>query len=158
MNFKEYVEQQENLITESTPTVSDLINNFRKVFPYSKDSSVNVKHFSVTGEDTQDLSTKGQVSSEENPGHTYLCTAEFHREDTEIPFSLQNIGKVSCSCNAYRYNLSHPNTKNTVQSKPIPGYANIPNRVHNPDKNTGVCKHLFSFLHYLYNKGIIRNN
>lgn len=158
MNFKEYVEQFENVLVENTPTVNDLINNFRKVFPYSRDGNVNVKHFSVTGEDSEDLVAKGNVSSEENPGQSYVCTAEFHRENTELPFSLKNIGKVSCTCNAYRYNLSHPNAKNTVQSKPIPGYASIPNREHNPEKNVGVCKHLFSFLHFLYNKGIIRNN
>ena len=157
MNFAEYVKLQKGMLTEASPTLGDLVDNFRKVFPYSHDSKVSVKNFSVTGEDTEDMTAKGSVTSEENGGDTYLCVAEFHRDDTGVPFSLDNVGKVSCACNAYRYNLSHPNTKSDVQATPIPGYASISNSQRNPDKNTGVCKHLFAFLHFLYNKGIIRN-
>lgn len=158
MNFREYVEKHQNLMTEASPTVNDLIDNFRKVFPYSKDGNVKVKHFSVEGEDTEDMNATGSVSSEEHPDETYVCKAEFHRDNTDLPFTLKSAGKVSCTCNAYRYNLSHPNAKNGVQTKPIPGYSSIPNKIRNPEKNSGVCKHLFAFLHFLYNKGIIRNN
>ena len=114
--------------------------------------------FNIKGEDTDTLEATGTVSSESNPGESYVCMAKFNREDNELPFSLQNMCKVSCDCDAYRYNLSHPNTKNSSQAEPIPGYASIANKVRNPDKNVGVCKHLYAFLHFLYEKGIIRNN
>lgn len=156
MNFKDYVNKHLDLLNEAKGI--DLINNFKKVFPFSKENNLTVKHFNIKGEDTDTLEATGTVSSESNPGESYVCIAKFNREDNELPFSLQNMCKVSCDCDAYRYNLSHPNTKNSSQAEPIPGYASIANKVRNPDKNIGVCKHLYAFLHFLYEKGIIRNN
>lgn len=156
MNFKDYVNKHLDLLNEVKGI--DLINNFKKVFPFSKESNLTVKHFNIKGEDTDTLEATGTVSSESDPGKSYVCMAKFHREDNELPFSLQNMCKVSCDCDAYRYNLSHPNTKNSSQAEPIPGYASIANTIRNPDKNVGVCKHLYAFLHFLYEKGIIRNN
>lgn len=157
LNFKTYYEKETSVLNEDL-SINDLITNYRKVFPYSDENKVNVTHWVVDGKDTNDMMAKGTVSSEEHPGERYNCIANFHREDTEKPFAMSDIGKVSCSCRAYRYNLSHPNTKNKAQSEPAPGYASIPNRIRNPQKNSGVCKHLFAFLHFLYNKGLIRNN
>lgn len=157
MTFKYYFDTETKILNEEL-SISDLINNYRKVFPYSDENKVRIVHWKVDGKDTQDMVATGAISSEDNPGKTYNCVVNFHREDLEKPFNMADIGKVSCTCNAYRYNLSHPNTKNNAQTKPIPGYASIPNRIHNPSKNSSVCKHLFTFLHFLYNKGLIRNN
>ena len=157
-SFKNYA----NLITEGILvceqyTLQELIDNFRKVFPYAK-ADCNIQHFRKEGDDTTDMTCYGQVQSETNPGRHYDVVVSFHRDDTEIPFTIKNIGKVNCTCNAYRYNTSHPNTKNSNQQEPIPNYAHIPNKERNPGRHSTICKHLYSFLLFLYNKGIIRNN
>jgi len=157
MNFKNYIEKETAILTEAGQTINDLINNYRKVFPYSDENKIKIKHFKIEGENTEDMTVQGQVNSEEEPNKSYICTAQFHRDNTELPFKMDDIGKVTCNCNAYRYNLSHPNTKNSAQVAPIPSWASIANKEHNPKKYTGVCKHLFSFLHFLYTKGLIRN-
>ena len=35
MNFKNYIEKETAILTEAGQTINDLINNYRKVFPYS---------------------------------------------------------------------------------------------------------------------------
>ena len=156
MNFRDYVNEQSSLLNEVKAV--ELTKNFNKVFPYSNDNNINIKHFYIKGQDTDTLEATGAVSSESDPKKAYVCKVKLHRDDTKLPFSMENLCKVSCKCNAYRYNLSYPNTKNTSQVEPIPGYASISNSVRNPDKNVGVCKHLFAFLKFLRDKGIIRNN
>lgn len=159
MNFKEYINELSfmSALNESQLTLQDLVDNFRKVFPYS-DKEAKVIHYKTIGEDTNDMKCIGQVASEENPGKHYEVTALFHRDNIELPFSIKNLGKVNCTCNAYRYNISHPNKNTQNQSEPIPPYSSIPNKERNPHKESSVCKHLYSFLIFLYNKHIIRNN
>ena len=137
--------------------LQSMLDNYRKVFPYS-DKEARVLNYKVEGQDTQDMTCKGLVASESEPNKKYEVTVNFHRDDTENPFSIKNIGKVNCSCNAYRYNVSHPNRLKDAQSEPIPGFSSIPNRVRNPKKESSVCKHLYSFLIFLYNKHLIKNN
>ena len=159
MNFREYLESltKRSEINEAQMNLQNLVDNFRKVFPYS-DKEARVLNFRVDGKDTEDMRCTGIVASESDPGKRYEVTAEFHRDSVDNPFSIKNIGKVNCTCRAYRYNVSHPNRKNTVQAEPIQGYSSIPNRIRNPKKESTVCKHLYSFLIFLYNKNIIRNN
>lgn len=159
MNFGEYIESltPPKQVNESQITLQDLVDNFRKVFPYS-DKESHVINYHVDGKDTTDMKCKGLVASETDPSKHYEVMAEFHRDSEEVPFSIMNIGKVNCTCRAYRYNVSHPNRKNSVQSAPIPGFSSIPNRIRNPRRESTVCKHLYAFLIYLYNKGIIKNN
>ena len=158
MNFSEYMAcLQGRRIDEEVTSLQDMVDNFRKVFPYS-DKEARVANFHVEGKDTEEMKCTGIVISESDPSKRYTASVTFHRDDLEQPFSIMNIGKVNCTCNAYRYNTSHPNTKNSNQQEPIPNYAHIPNRERNPDRHSTVCKHLYSFLLFLYNKGIIRNN
>ncbi len=162
MKFSDYITMHAkyNILSEQEKTLQDLIDNFRNVFPYSK-KDLNIKHFRLENDpknpECTDFTAIGMVASESKPGVSYEVKATFHRDDTSLPFNIHNIGKVSCDCNAYRYNISHPNKQNNVQVEPIPSYASISNRVHNPDKIPSVCKHVYSFLIFLYNKGIIRN-
>lgn len=158
MNFKEYLDRlKQRNINEAQMDLQSMLDNYRKVFPYS-DKEAKVINYRIEGQDTQDMTCKGLVASESEPGKKYEITVNFHRDDTENPFSIKNIGKVNCTCNAYRYNVSHPNRKNDTQSEPIPGFSSIPNKVRNPKMNSSVCKHLYSFLIFLYNKHLIKNN
>lgn len=158
MNFKEYMNMIEGRrVDEATMSLQDMLDNFRKVFPYS-DKEAHVSNFHVDGKDKDTMKCTGIVISESDPSKRYQVTAMFHRDDIEQPFSIHNIGKVNCTCNAYRYNISHPNFKNTTQAEPIQGFSHIPNKVRNPKKESTVCKHLYSFLIFLYNKGLIKNN
>ena len=158
MNFSEYMAcLQGRRIDEEVTSLQDMVDNFRKVFPYS-DKEARVANFHVEGKDTEEMKCTGIVISESDPSKRYTASVTFHRDDLEQPFSIMNIGKVNCTCNAYRYNVSHPNFKNTSQMEPIPGFSHIPNKVRNPKKESTVCKHLYSFLIFLYNKGLIKNN
>lgn len=158
MNFRQYMDRiQGRHINETVTSLQDMLDNFRKVFPYS-DKEAHVANFKIEGKDTEDMKCTGIIISESDPSKKYTVTATFHRDDLELPFSIHNIGKVNCSCNAYRYNVSHPNMKNTTQADPIPGFSHIPNKIRNPKKESTVCKHLYSFLIFLYNKGLIKNN
>ena len=53
MNFKDYVNKHLDLLNETKGI--DLINNFKKVFPFSKENNLTVKHFNIKGEDTDTL-------------------------------------------------------------------------------------------------------
>ncbi len=158
-SFKNYASliTEGKFLFEQDLSLQDLVDNFRKVFPYVK-ADCRVQHFKVDGEDSNLMTCKGQVQSNTEPARHYEVTVEFYRDDLDIPFSITNIGKVNCTCNAYRYNLSHPNSKSNVQTKPRPAWSGIPNTERNPEKTPTVCKHLYSFLLFLYNKNIIRNN
>jgi hypothetical protein len=158
-SFKNYASliTEGKFLFEQDLSLQDLVDNFRKVFPYAK-ADCNVQHFKVDGKDGKQMICKGQVQSDTHPNEHYEVTVEFYRDDIDIPFSVTNIGKVNCTCDAYRYNLSHPNSKNNVQTKPKQSGSGIPNSERNPDKVPSVCKHLYTFLLFLYNKGIIRNN
>ena len=48
MNFKDYVNKHLDLLNETKGI--DLINNFKKVFPFSKENNLTVKHFNIKGE------------------------------------------------------------------------------------------------------------
>lgn len=162
MNFKEYITSltnyviQENNLNESELSLQDLVDNFRKVFPYSK-ADHNITSYKIIGKDTEDMVCTGVVKSSDND-KSYNVSVKFHRDNTEKPFSIMNIGEVNCSCNAFRYNTAYPDVQNNVFFGQPKSNNRIPNKVRNPQKVPTVCKHLYSFLIYLYNKGIIRNN
>jgi len=156
-SFKKYTNLLVDGRLDEQYTLQDLIDNFRDVFPYAN-ADCNIQHFRKEGEDTNDMTCYGQVQSKSDTTKHYDVVVSFHRDDTEIPFTIKNIGKVNCNCNAYRYNLSHPNKQSGNQKEPIPAFAGIPNRIRNTGKTASVCKHLYSFLLFLYDKGIIRNN
>lgn len=161
MNFKDYVDNLTKYVittrglNESNLSLQDLIDNFRKVFPYSKADN-NVLSYKIEGKDTEDMICTGKVASSNSDAYT--VSVKFHRNDTQKPFSIMNIGEVNCSCNAFRYNTAYPDIQNKVFHGQPKSNNMIPNTVRNPQKVPSVCKHLYSFLIYLYNKGIIRNN
>ena len=72
--------------------------------------------------------------------------------------SVKNIGEVFCDCNAFRYNTAYPDIQAKTFFGQPQGYNRIPNKIRNPAKIPTVCKHLYSFLIYLYNKNLIKNN
>ena len=154
LNFKQYIT---NLLVEKQHTLQELLDNFRKIFPYS-DKDLSVISYKCEGKDELDMICTGIIQSEFEEFKKYKVTVKFHRDTTDIPFTIKNIGEVFCECNAFRYNIAYPD----VQSKNFFGqpqnYNRIPNRERNPAKISSVCKHLYSFLIYLYNKGLIKNN
>lgn len=154
LNFKSYIANQLN---EQQLSLQELLDNFRKVFPYS-DKDLSVISYHVDGQDTNDMVCTGVIQSEFEEFGKYKVTVKFHRDDLEQPFSIKNIGEVFCECKAFRYNTAFPD----VQSKNFygqpQGYNRIPNKERNPAKTPSVCKHLYSFLIYLYNKNLIKNN
>lgn len=155
LNFSTYIASQLNEAEQKT--LSDLLNNFQKVFPYS-DKDLSVISYHVDGKDTNDMVCTGVIQSEFEEFGKYKVKVEFHRDDLEKPFSVKNVGKVFCECKAFRYNTAFPDVQSDNFAGQIQGYNRIPNRVRNPEKTPSVCKHLYSFLIYLYNKGIIKNN
>lgn len=154
LNFKQYIS---NLLNEQTYTIQNLLDNFRKVFPYS-DKDLGIINYKCEGKDDYDMVCTGVIQSEYEQFKKYKVTVKFHRDQLDRPFTVKNIGEVFCECNAFRYNTAFPD----VQSKNFYGQPKpnnrIPNRVRNPAKISSVCKHLYSFLIYLYNKNIIKNN
>lgn len=156
-SFRKYTNLVVDGRLDEQVSLQELIDNFREVFPYAK-ADCKIQHFRKEGEDTNDMICYGQVQSHRDKPAFYTVTVKFHRDDTELPFTIKNLGKVDCTCNAYRYNLIHPNKVNGNQAEPIPSYASISNTVRNPDKVPSVCKHLYAFLLFLHNEGIIRND
>ena len=68
-------------------------------------------------------------------------------------FSL--VGKVNCTCNAFRYNVAYPDAKYNVLGGVVKSHNRIPNKIRNSKQIPTVCKHVYSFLHFLYNKNIL---
>lgn len=155
ITFKNYIFNQLNEAEQLT--LQELLNNFQKVFPYS-DKDLSVISYHVDGKDTTDMKCTGVMQSEFEQFKKYKVTVEFHRDDIDIPFSIKNIGKVFCECNAFRYNNAYPDVQSNNFAGIPQGYNRIANKIRNPEKIPTVCKHLYSFLIYLYNKNIIKNN
>ena len=155
LNFSKYIDSQLNEAEQKT--IGDLLNNFQKVFPYS-DKDLGVLSYHVDGKDTEDMVCTGVMQSEFEEFKKYKVRVEFHRDDIEKPFSIKNIGKVFCECRAFRYNTAYPDVQSDNFAGQPQGYNHIPNKIRNPDKTPTVCKHLYSFLIYLYNKNLIKNN
>lgn len=154
LNFKQYMT---NVISESQLTLQDLLDNFRKVFPYS-DKDLSVISYKCDGKDDLDMICTGTIQSEYEEFKKYKVTVKFHRDSTDVPFTIKNIGEVFCDCNAFRYNTAYPDVQSKTFFGQPQGYNRIPNKQRNPAKVPTVCKHLYSFLIYLYNKNIIKNN
>lgn len=154
LNFKQYIS---NLLVEQTYTLQDLLNNFQKVFPYS-DKDLGIISYKCEGKDEQDMTCTGVIQSEFEEFKKYKVTVKFHRDSLDKPFSVKNIGEVFCDCNAFRYNTAYPDIQAKTFFGQPQGYNRIPNKIRNPAKIPTVCKHLYSFLIYLYNKNLIKNN
>ena len=150
MNLLEYLE---SLNESNQPTLKNLIDNYRKVFPYSE-KDLTVVNWHIDGKDTTDAKIKGLVKSESNQG-TYNVLVELHRDNVETPWMLSMVGKVNCTCNAFRYNLAYPDGKNKVLAGVPKSYNHIPNKIRNSKQIPSVCKHIYSFLHFLYNKKVL---
>ena len=75
INFKNYISE---LNEAQMMTIQDLLNNFRKVFPYS-DKDLSVITYHVDGKDTEDMVCTGVVQSEFEEFGKYKVTVKFHR-------------------------------------------------------------------------------
>lgn len=151
LNFKKYIEQEEKkaYLTEANqPSLRQLIDNFGKVFPYS-DDDLPIVSSKINGWDTTNMNIVGTVKSEDGSGN-YNCKVDFHRDSSETLWSIEMVGKVYCSCPAFKYNTAYPDAKNGVLSMPVDGAEKIANKVRNPGQIPSVCKHLYSFLHKFY--------
>lgn len=203
MNLKTYISSLTEPLMNENISLKKLIDNFRKVFPYSeKDNGVinyhtdkystddNVaeepkkelnkpilnKETSENGEENEnpedleieDVEVKkvnenilhgiGYVQSGKNEHGKHRVEVRIKREDTSKPFSINDEGQVYCDCNAFRYRAAYPLFKNNALDKDqIKGYNKIPNKEQNPHKIPTICKHCYSFLIHLYNKGELRN-
>lgn len=211
MNLKSYISSLIKPIMNENISLQQLIDNFRKVFPYSeKDNGVINYHtdkYSTDDNKPEELNTKQQEteepnnqnsenSSEENietvdedpkdleveeveikkenenilHGIAYVQSGKnehgkhrvevrIKRKDTSKPFSIKDEGQVYCDCNAFRYRVAYPLYKNNALEKgQMKSNNTIPNKVQNPNKIPTICKHCYSFLIHLYNKGELRNN
>lgn len=151
LNFKQYIEQEEKkayLAEANQPTLHQLIDNFGKVFPYSKED-LPIVSSKIDGWEGSDMKVTGQVKSEDG-SESYGVIAEFHRDSPETLWSIEMVGKVNCTCPAFRFNTAYPDAKNGVMAGQIPSYAKIANKVRNAQQLPSVCKHLYSFLHKFY--------
>lgn len=203
MNLKTYISSLTEPLMNENISLKKLIDNFRKVFPYSeKDNGVinyhtdkystddNVaeepkkevnkpilnKETSENGEENEnpeDLEIEevevkkvnenilhgiGYVQSGKNEHGKHRVEVRIKREDTSKPFSINDEGQVYCDCNAFRYRAAYPLFQNNALDKDqIKGYNKIPNKEQNPHKIPTICKHCYSFLIHLYNKGELRN-
>lgn len=146
INFKKYVQQQLN--EAESPSLHQLIDNFGKVFPYSKED-LPIVQSKVDGFDGTDMKVTGQVKSEDG-SETYGVIAEFHRDSPDTLWSIEMVGKVNCTCPAFRYNVGYPDAKNGVLAGTPDSSNKIPNKIRNPKQIPSVCKHLYSFLHKFY--------
>ena len=151
MNFTQYMQ---TLTEDKRPTLKNLIDNFGKVFPYSE-KDLPVINWRVEGKDGNDMTAKGLVKSESGQG-SYNVLVEFHRDDLDTPWTVYSVGKVNCTCNAFRFNTAYPDVKNDVLAGIPKSYNRIPNKMLNPKQIPSVCKHVYSFLHFLYNKKVIQ--
>lgn len=203
MNLKTYISSLTEPLMNENISLKKLIDNFRKVFPYSeKDNGVinyhtdkystddNIaeepkkelnkpilnKETSENGEENEnpedleieDVEVKkvnenilhgiGYVQSGKNEHGKHRVEVRIKREDTSKPFSINDEGQVYCDCNAFRYRAAYPLFQNNALDKDqIKGYNKIPNKEQNPHKIPTICKHCYSFLIHLYNKGELRN-
>ena len=158
MNLLEYLESL-NLNEANQPTLKDLIDQFDKVFPYSE-KDLRVINYHIDGKDSNDARIIGTVAASvdtEDPDNPkeYKVLVELHRDNLETPWMLSMVGKVNCYCPAFRYNLAYPDAKNNVLGGKIMSYNRIPNKIRNGKQIPSICKHLYAFLHYLYNKKVL---
>ena len=152
MNLLEYLETL-SLNEANQPTLKNLIDNYRKVFPYS-DKDIQVVNWHIDGKDKQDTVIKGLVKSQSGNG-SYNVIVELHRDNLETPLMFSLVGKVNCTCNAFRYNVAYPDAKYNVLGGVVKSYNRIPNKIRNSKQIPTVCKHVYRFLHFLYNKNIL---
>lgn len=151
LTFKTYIDQelQKQYLNEANqPSLKQLIDNFGKVFPYSE-KDLPVINTKINGWDTANMKIQGKVKSEEGDP-PYDVVAEFHRNSPDMLWSIEMVGKVNCTCPAFRYNTAYPDAKNGVLSGTLGGAEKIANKIRNPKKIPSVCKHLYSFLHLFY--------
>lgn len=150
-SLREYLQ---SLNEANQPTLKNLIDNFGKVFPYSE-KDLPIINWHIDGKDSLKMTAKGLVKSEEGK-FNYQVLVEFNRESEEEPWRLNQVGKVNCTCNAFRYNTAYPDVKYDVLAGIPKSNNRIPNKIRNKHQIPSVCKHLYSFLHFLYLKKIIQ--
>lgn len=92
------------------------------------------------------------VNDGSHEGHLQPFAEAASRPGVTVP-SL--VGKVNCTCNAFRYNVAYPDAKYNVLGGVVKSHNRIPNKIRNSKQIPTVCKHVYSFLHFLYNKNIL---
>lgn len=188
MNLREYVASQIGLIVENI-SLKTLIDNFRKVFPYSeKDNGVLNYHTDKYSTEEQKNEESNQELNDENPEDLKVDNVQMKKENENVlhgigyvqsgkeqngkhrvevrilrkdpnkPFSIRDEGQVYCDCNAFRYRVAYPLFQNNgLEKNQTKNNNKIPNKIQNPHKIPTICKHCYSFLIHLYNKGELRN-
>ncbi|MCQ2210718.1 MAG: hypothetical protein MJZ34_10540 [Paludibacteraceae bacterium] len=150
--FKDFYERSKSLLTEKV-TLSNMINDFKKLFKHSfTDLAVG-----YSKEKNQGLSMicTAQVESEKG-GKSYSVSVQMHRKTQEEPYTIKSPCEVKCSCKAFQYYTSYQLYANkNLYGKPS-RWNKTPNQERNTKNIPTVCKHLYSYIRYLVQKGVIR--
>lgn len=144
--FREiYLTEKESLLT--------MRNNYSKVFPYSKAES------EIVSSNERDLGLQlmcsGIIAS--SSGKDHKVQIQFHRADKSEPYTINSKVEIRCDCKAFRYNVSYPLTTNKNLFGTVNANFKIPNKIHNSKKIPTFCKHIYSYIRYLLNKGVIHD-
>ena len=89
MNLLEYLETL-SLNEANQPTLKNLIDNYRKVFPYS-DKDIQVVNWHIDGKDKQDTVIKGLVKSQSGNGSVFFETIIFLISPASIILSSSSV-------------------------------------------------------------------
>lgn len=150
--FLEFVD--ESIVINEKETLTQLRDNFTKVFPYSDYKNLKILNSTSKGRDTLTLVCRGTVQSS-TLAHNYTVLCQFHRKTLEDPWDLNAMVEIKCTCNAFRFNVAYPLFKNKNYAGTVPGNSRIPNKVQNAQQVPTFCKHIYAYLRYLIQQKVI---
>lgn len=146
MHFNRYLKEA------SEKTLKSLINNFKKVHPYSNTnldiSSIKIKPIGLT-------LLCSAICKSEDEKRQYQVYIQLHKKKLTDKFTVNNIAEVKCTCKAFRFYDAYPNVLNkSFYSKPT-SFNRIRNKIRNKQLIPTTCKHLYAFIKYLISQHII---
>jgi hypothetical protein len=145
-NFRQYLNEAQG------KTLRNLVNNFKKVHPYS---NINLEISSV------DIKNPGlnlvcqAICKSESENKVYQVYIQLHKNKLEDKFTIDDKCEIKCTCKAFRYYDAYPNVLNkSFYNKPT-NWNKVRNKVRNKELVPTLCKHLYAFVKYLIANHII---
>ena len=82
----------------------------------------------------------------------YTMTIELQRDEAGKVSFLSPVSYITCSCPAFTYYVQDPLAK-IRSTNPATGFPN--KKINNPKQIAAPCKHLYAYINYIMDKGIL---
>ena len=82
----------------------------------------------------------------------YTMTIELERDETGNVNYTSPVSYIKCSCPAFNYYVQDPLAK-IHSTNPSTGFPN--KKINNPKQIAAPCKHLYSYIQYIMDKGLL---